>query len=89
MGSKDTISTYNEDPLHMQTSDHPGMILVTTPLTEGNYLSWCRAIKIALGAKLKIGFINGSLKEPAKESKNFDQWIRVDCMVRSWILNSI
>lgn len=79
----------NGDPLHLQNSDHPGMLLVTSPLTGTNYLTWCRSIKIALGAKLKLGFIDGRCKKPSEDSDHFDQWIRVDCMVTSWILNSI
>ncbi|XP_022859081.1 uncharacterized protein LOC111379875, partial [Olea europaea var. sylvestris] len=47
------------------------------------------SIKIALGVKLKLGFVNGKCEKPDSESKNFDQWNRVDCMVRSWTLNSI
>lgn len=79
----------NGDPLDLQGSDHPGMMLLTSPLTGKNYLSWSRSIKIALGAKLKLGFIDGKCEKPAEISSKFDQWIRVDCMVRSWILNSI
>ncbi|KAJ0089079.1 hypothetical protein Patl1_33171 [Pistacia atlantica] len=65
------------------------MILVSTPLMDKNYLSWSRSMKLALGAKVKLGFINGQCKMPDESSPTFDQWRRVDCMVTSWILNSI
>ncbi|KAK9128485.1 hypothetical protein Syun_017282 [Stephania yunnanensis] len=32
-----------EDSLHLQNSDHPGMILVTNSLTGLNYLTWSRS----------------------------------------------
>ena len=79
----------NGDPLDLQGSDHPRMALVSSQLTGKIYLSWSRSVKLALGAKLKLGFINGKCEKPDNESRNFDQWNRVDCMVRSWILNSI
>lgn len=87
--SENLATQYNEDLLYLQISDHPGMTLVTSPLIGGNYLSWSRLIKIALGAKFKLGFITGSCEQPPTSSPKAEQWERVDCMVRSWILNSI
>lgn len=46
-------------------------------------------MKIALGAKTKLGFINGKCRQPDEKDARFQQWLKVDCMVRSWILNSI
>ncbi|KAL0325089.1 UNVERIFIED_CONTAM: Retrovirus-related Pol polyprotein from transposon RE1 [Sesamum radiatum] len=43
--------------LELQSSDHPGMVLVSTPLNGRNYMAWSRAMRIALGAKMKLGFI--------------------------------
>ena len=84
------VKTYNnEDPLGLQSSDHLGMVLVSIPLTGNNYLSWNQSMKIALGAKVKLGFINGKCKMLDEDSLDFEQWNKVDCMVISWILNSI
>ena len=59
-------STYNpfNDPYFLHSSDHPSMILVSAPLVGTNYLSWSCSIKIALGAKHKLGFINGKVRQP-------------------------
>ena len=84
------VKTYNnEDPLGLQSSDHLGMVLVSIPLTGNNYLSWNHSMKIALGAKVKLGFINGKCKMLDEDSLDFEQWNKVDCRVISWILNSI
>ncbi|KAH7566308.1 hypothetical protein JRO89_XS08G0135500 [Xanthoceras sorbifolium] len=48
-----------------------------------------RSVKIALGAKLKLGFIDESYKVPNKDLPLYDQWTRVNCMITLWILNSI
>ncbi|GJZ64779.1 retrovirus-related pol polyprotein from transposon TNT 1-94 [Tanacetum coccineum] len=53
------------DQLHLASFDHPGMMLTNTPFNGGNFLGWSRTIKMALGAKLKLGFIDGSLPKPA------------------------
>lgn len=88
-GTVEARTCDNGDPLYLQGSDHLGMMLVSTPPTGNNYLSWSRSMRIALSAKVKLGFINGKCKMPEENSTNFDQWKRVDCMVTSWLLNSI
>ncbi|KAL0374189.1 UNVERIFIED_CONTAM: hypothetical protein Sradi_3334600 [Sesamum radiatum] len=79
--SRGTRAKDGDDFLQLQSSDHLGMVLVTTPLNGRNFLAWSRAVKIALGAKLKLGFITGECKKPAADSGHYRQWIRVDCMV--------
>ena len=49
-----------DEAMNLHSSDHPGMNLVSVPLTGVNFLSWSRSIKIALGAKTKLSFIDGT-----------------------------
>nr|XP_043615690.1 uncharacterized protein LOC122587575 [Erigeron canadensis] len=58
-------SSMNNDPLFLASSDHPGMMLTYTPFNGGNFFGWSRTIKMALGAKLKLGFIDGTTPKPA------------------------
>nr|GEU41228.1 hypothetical protein CTI12_AA091260 [Tanacetum cinerariifolium] len=58
------------DPLHIASLDHPGMMLTNTPFNGGNFLEWSRTIKLALGAKLKLGFIDGSSPKHANVRKD-------------------
>ena len=46
-------------------------------------------MKIALIAKQKLGFVNGKCIQPYLNSKNYEQWLGVDNMIISWLLNSI
>ncbi|KAK9167857.1 hypothetical protein Scep_003048 [Stephania cephalantha] len=78
-----------KSPYHLQNSDHPGMVLVSNSLTGFNYISYSRAMTIALGAKTKLGFADGSCLKQADEDPLLKRWIKVDYMVTSWILNSI
>ncbi|KAJ0084201.1 hypothetical protein Patl1_29939 [Pistacia atlantica] len=54
-----------------------------------NYLAWSRSILIALGAKQKLGFINGKIYRSEQDSDSFELWSRFDYMIRSWLLNSV
>lgn len=38
-----------------------GFLLVSQPLTRDNYVSWSRAMVIALSVKNKLGFIDGTI----------------------------
>ncbi|GJX75406.1 pyridoxal 5'-phosphate synthase-like subunit PDX1.2 [Tanacetum coccineum] len=60
--------------------DHPGMVLTLTPFNGSNFLGWIRTMKMALGAKLKLGFINGTCIKPAMDGENLQRWIRCDYM---------
>lgn len=52
--------------------DNSVMVLVSQVLTGDNYPLWRHAMKIALLAKNKIDFIEGSLKEFDKNSATLD-----------------
>ncbi|XP_021611659.1 uncharacterized protein LOC110614434 [Manihot esculenta] len=76
-------------PLSLQASNHPGMSLVSTLLLGPDFRSWIRTVRIALGAQMKLGFVEGTSSAPSKDSEGYEQWKRCDFMVTSWILNSI
>ena len=87
-----SISSYEDpsNPLFLYHSDHPGVILVSYPLTEDNYNTWSHAMIMASSAKNKIEFIDGSIKHPEDASVAESQhWNRCNDMVKSWMLNSI
>jgi len=54
-----------------------------------NYPSWSKSARMALGAKSKLGFIDGSIDKPAEGTIELQKWLRCDYMVRCWILNSL
>ncbi|GJX43050.1 putative reverse transcriptase domain, ribonuclease H-like domain, aspartic peptidase domain protein [Tanacetum coccineum] len=77
------------DPLYIASSDHPGMVLTNTPFNGTSFHGWSRNVKMALGAKLKLGFIDGSCNRPSVDNVDEQRWIRCDYMVTCWILNSM
>ncbi|KAK4390093.1 Retrovirus-related Pol polyprotein from transposon RE1 [Sesamum angolense] len=91
-GSSSTSGTnaaHESEDLKIHTSDFPGMILVSTPLVRNNYLLWSRSVKVALTAKMKLSFIDGTYLKPIGNTEECKQWVRTDSMVFSWIMNSI
>lgn len=46
-------------------------------------------MEIALGIMLKLGFFNYVIAQPNDNDEHYPQKLRVDRMVRSWILNII
>ncbi|KAL0385511.1 UNVERIFIED_CONTAM: Copia protein [Sesamum radiatum] len=82
-------SLYGSEALQLLSSDHPGLLLVSSPLDGKNFLAWSRAIRRALGTKLKLGFITGTCKKPTGDPELIEQWTRVDCMIASWLLNAM
>ncbi|KAL4582809.1 hypothetical protein LXL04_007369 [Taraxacum kok-saghyz] len=59
-------------------NNDPSMFLVSTHLTGNeNFMQWKFSIRIALGAKKKIGFIDGTTKKPDTEGSDLDDWIKI------------
>nr|GFC37723.1 hypothetical protein [Tanacetum cinerariifolium] len=77
------------DPLYIASSDHPSMMLTNTPFNGNNFHGWSRNVKMALGAKLKLGFIDDSCTKPGVNDVDVQRWTRCDYMVTCWILNSM
>ncbi|GKC62254.1 retrovirus-related pol polyprotein from transposon TNT 1-94 [Tanacetum coccineum] len=65
------------------------MILTNTPFKGSNFHGWNRNVRMELGAKLKLGFIDGSCPKPGIGDVELQRWIRCDYMVTCWILNSM
>ncbi|KAH9750713.1 retrovirus-related pol polyprotein from transposon RE2 [Citrus sinensis] len=81
------VTQNHTSPYYLHPSDNPGTVLVSQLLTGDNYPTWRRAIRMALSAKNKMGFVNGTILKP--EGPEAAEWERCNDMVLSWLLNSI
>lgn len=88
IGASSTTIDSNH-PYFLHPSDNPGMSLTTVILNEHNFSQWSRSMTIALSAKLKLGFVDGTYKPPAANSPLLVHWTRCNHMVISWLLNSV
>jgi hypothetical protein len=76
--------------LYLHHSDQPGVVLVPQPLVEDNYSTWSQSMTMTLTVKYKIGFIDGSMKEPdEKKPDEHQQWNRCNSLVKTWLLGSM
>ncbi|KAJ0589355.1 putative retrotransposon gag domain, retrotransposon Copia-like protein [Helianthus annuus] len=78
------------DPLYLHPSDSSALTIVNIKLkgTE-NYSVWSSAMKLALEAKNKFGFINGKCEKPKDNEVLAGQWDRCNSVVLTWLLNSV
>ena len=77
------------DPLFVHPSDNPAQPLVANTFNGENYDNWKRSVIIALSARHKLAFIDGSCTRPEPRSPLFTLWLRNNAMVLSWLLNSL
>ncbi|KAJ8618817.1 hypothetical protein MRB53_015003 [Persea americana] len=83
---KDDVSENN--PLYIHHSDSPTVVLVSPSLTSNNNSTWVRAMRMALRAKNKLGFVTEDISTPSSATQ-IPQWERCNDLVISWILRSI
>ncbi|KAJ0830242.1 putative RNA-directed DNA polymerase [Helianthus annuus] len=78
------------DPLYLHPSDSSALTIVSIKLkgTE-NYSVWSSAMKLALEAKNKFGFITGKCERSTEDHVLASQWDRCNSVVLTWLLNSV
>ncbi|KAL9460077.1 hypothetical protein AB3S75_003302 [Citrus x aurantiifolia] len=76
-------------PYFLSASDNPGTIITQVQLRGTNYDEWARAMWTALHAKKKFDFVDGTVKQPADDSADLEDWWMVNSMLVSWIQNTI
>ncbi|XP_035838049.1 uncharacterized protein LOC110900632 [Helianthus annuus] len=76
--------------LYLHPSDSSAWTIVSIKLKgTGNYVVWSSAMKLALEAKNKYGFIDGKCENSKDDDVLANQWDRCNSVVLTWLLNSI
>lgn len=80
---------YNHQ-LYLHPSDAPGLLSIEIE-QKGmkNYMLWSRTMKLALLARNKHGFIDGSVKKTNYEGDLHKRWDRCNAIVGSWLMSSV
>ncbi|PKI45996.1 hypothetical protein CRG98_033636 [Punica granatum] len=77
-------------PIYQLTSsDSTGAQIIGCVLNGDNYLTWSRAMVIALRARNKLAFIDGTLAKPEDDDPLRERWERCDSTVLTWIFNTM
>lgn len=77
-------------PLYLTPSDTLWLSLVFVQLTRSdNYSIWSRGVLVALLAKNKLGFINGTCKREDLDPSLHHLWDRYNAFAFGWIMNAV
>ena len=76
-------------PYALTSNDNPGNIITQVQLKDENYDEWARVVCIALRAKKKYGFVDGSIKQPDNDLLELEDWWTINSMLVSWVFNTI
>ncbi|XP_074301080.1 uncharacterized protein LOC141632433 [Silene latifolia] len=74
----------------LSNQDGTGARITHVVLTGSkNYAEWAKGFRVALGAKRKLGFIDGTLKNKPSNPQEVDDWSAVNYTIIAWIFNTI
>ena len=83
----------NQSPYYLHPSDVPGAIITVIKFDGKNYELWEKVVSMALTAKNKKAFINGTITKPDMNKRaslaEINAWVILNSMITSWILNVI
>lgn len=82
--TQDSTSIYFIHP-----SENPTVPLVSEKFSGVGYGEWKRSMIIALSAKNKMAFVDGSLEKPSENDKHYTAWERCNNVIISYILRSL
>ncbi|XP_074306134.1 uncharacterized protein LOC141641366 [Silene latifolia] len=68
---------------------NPGANITTVVFTGKNYDDWARCLRLALLAKGKLDYIDGTISQPPETDPDFKTWRSANALVSAWIFNSI
>ncbi|PKI38670.1 hypothetical protein CRG98_040956 [Punica granatum] len=74
---------------HLTSSDNTGAQVIACIFNGDNYMTWSRAMLIALRARNKLPLIDGSLEKPREGDPLRDRWERCNSMLLAWIFNTM
>lgn len=83
------VSSDKASVFTMDVDGNPNLRLCSVLLNGFNYITWSRAVMLALGGRSKLGFINGTIRAPEASDPKFEDWFCKDQLVMSWLLNSM
>ena len=78
------------NPLYaLASNDNSGTVITHAVLKGPNYEEWAKGFRVSLGAKRKLGFINGTVPQPEDGSADLDDCWTVNYMIVACIFNTI
>lgn len=72
-------------PYDLSNGDNPGCVISQPALCGPNYDEWAASIRLALKARKKFGFADGTIVNPGEESDDYEDWCANNALVIYWI----
>lgn len=80
----------HSNPLYVHHADHAGISLVSEKLVGiRNFNSWRRSMIMALGARNKTVFVDGTFSELDSSHPDYGSWSHCNNIVCTWLVNSV
>ncbi|KAH9650422.1 protein kinase domain-containing protein [Citrus sinensis] len=83
------LNKQEDDVFLVHPSDSQTAVLVSPLLTSDNYGTWVRAMTMALRAKNKLGFVDGTISKPDDDEDDGGRWQRCNDLALWDELNSL
>ena len=71
------------------TSENALLQITTKKLNGKFFLQWLRAVLKVVQGRSKLGYLNGTIIEPAKTNPTYPIWDTNNSIVMSWLVNSM
>lgn len=85
-----SLSDPHSNPLYVHHADHAGITLVSEKLVGiGNFNSWRRSMIMALGARNKAVFVDGTFSELDSSHPDYGSWLRCNNILCTWLVNAV
>ncbi|XP_074271206.1 uncharacterized protein LOC141595132 [Silene latifolia] len=83
-------SSHTPNPIYVVSShDGMGAKITHVVLLGPNYEEWAKGFRVALGAKRKLHFIDGTLKNKPSDLNDLEDWTAINYLIVAWIFNTI
>ncbi|CAL1406372.1 unnamed protein product [Linum trigynum] len=77
------------NPFYLNPNENMSISLVFELFDGSNYSMWSRSMQMVLKTKHKVGFIDGTITMPPRDSDRFALWDACNTLVLCWIQNSV
>lgn len=71
-------------PYVLTANDNPGAVISQPPLNGRNYDEWAQNLRVALSARKKFGFIDGTIPKPSADSPDLEDWMASNHLLVTW-----
>ncbi|XP_074306518.1 uncharacterized protein LOC141641768 [Silene latifolia] len=79
----------NESSYNLIHVENTGSKITQIAFNGNNYDEWSQSFKLALLAKGKLGYIDGTITKPSDSDSKFESWRSANALVTLWIYNAL